>query len=112
MVVVLVVEMLVVLVKMVHLLQLQITRLSGVSTPPSTSSSKVRSSGLSSGDKSSTKSLEETGFNDTVEKNISNKLEEDFKIDPRLKKAFGDSLALPMKGCCRFDGTVIKNSSY
>ena len=69
----------------------------GVSTPPSTSSSKVRSSGLSSGDKSSTKSLEETGFNDTVEKNISNKLEEDFKIDPRLKKAFGDSLALPMK---------------
>ena len=69
----------------------------GVSTTPSTSSSKVRSSGLSSGDKSSTKSLEETGFNDTVEKNISNKLEEDFKIDPRLKKAFGDSLALPMK---------------
>ena len=69
----------------------------GVSTTPSTSSSKIKSSGLSSGDKSSTKSLEETGFNDTVEKNISNKLEEDFKIDPRLKKAFGDSLALPMK---------------
>ena len=69
----------------------------GVSSTPSTSSSKIKSSGLSSGDKSSTKSLEETGFNDTVEKNISNKLEEDFKIDPRLKKAFGDSLALPMK---------------
>ena len=69
----------------------------GVSNPPSTSSSKVKTGGLTPKDKSSTKSLEETGFDDTVQKNISNKLEEDFKIDPRLKKAFGASLALPMK---------------
>ena len=48
-------------------------------------------------DKPSTKSLAETGFDDTIEKNISNKLETDFKIDDRLKKAFGDSLALPIK---------------
>ena len=54
-------------------------------------------SGFNPQEKSSTKSLEETGFDDTVEKNISNKLEKDFQIDPRLKKAFGDSLALPMK---------------
>ena len=53
--------------------------------------------GFNPQEKSSTKSLEETGFDDTVEKNISNKLEKDFQIDPRLKKAFGDSLALPIK---------------
>ena len=71
----------------------------GVSSP-SIKSPKARgqtSSGLAPQDKSSTKSLAETGFDDTVEKNISNKLETDFKIDPRLKKAFGDSLALPLK---------------
>ena len=71
----------------------------GVSSP-SIKSPKSRgqtSSGLAPQDKSSTKSLAETGFDDTVEKNISNKLETDFKIDPRLKKAFGDSLALPLK---------------
>ena len=71
----------------------------GVSSP-SIKSPKSRgqtSSGLAPHDKSSTKSLAETGFDDTVEKNISNKLETDFKIDPRLKKAFGDSLALPLK---------------
>ena len=55
------------------------------------------SDGFSPTDKPSTKSLAETGFDDTVEKNISNKLEKDFQIDPRLKKAFGDSLALPLK---------------
>ena len=71
----------------------------GVSSP-SIKSPKARgqtSSGLAPQDKSSTKSLAETGFDDTVEKNISNKLETDFQIDPRLKKAFGDSLALPLK---------------
>jgi len=48
-------------------------------------------------DKPSSKSLEESGFDDTFEKNISNKLEDDFKIDQRLKDAFGASLALPIK---------------
>ena len=71
----------------------------GVSSP-SIKSPKARgqtAGGLAPQDKSSTKSLAETGFDDTVEKNISNKLETDFQIDPRLKKAFGDSLALPLK---------------
>lgn len=48
-------------------------------------------------DKPSSKSLEESGFDDTFEKNISNKLEDDFQIDQRLKDAFGASLALPIK---------------
>ena len=71
----------------------------GVSSPSikSPRSRGQTSSGLAPQDKSSTKSLAETGFDDTVEKNISNKLETDFQIDPRLKKAFGDSLALPLK---------------
>ena len=71
----------------------------GVSSPSikSPKASGQTAGGLSPQDKSSTKSLEETGFDDTVEKNISNKLETDFQIDPRLKKAFGDSLALPLK---------------
>ena len=71
----------------------------GVSSPSikSPKASGQTSGGLAPQDKSSTKSLAETGFDDTVEKNISNKLETDFQIDPRLKKAFGDSLALPLK---------------
>jgi len=69
----------------------------GVSSPTIKAARGKTSSGLAPQDKSSTKSLAETGFDDTVEKNISNKLETDFKIDPRLKKAFGDSLALPLK---------------
>ena len=70
----------------------------GVSTPTiKAARGRTSSSGFNPQEKSSTKSLAETGFDDTVEKNISNKLETDFKIDPRLKKAFGDSLALPLK---------------
>ena len=70
----------------------------GVSAPTiKASKGRTFPSGFNPQEKSSTKSLEETGFDDTVEKNISNKLEKDFQIDPRLKKAFGDSLALPLK---------------
>ena len=70
----------------------------GVSTPTiKAAKGRTFPSGFNPQEKSSTKSLEETGFDDTVEKNISNKLEKDFQIDPRLKKAFGDSLALPIK---------------
>lgn len=70
----------------------------GVSAPTiKASRGRTAPSGFNPQEKSSTKSLEETGFDDTVEKNISNKLEKDFQIDPRLKKAFGDSLALPIK---------------
>tara|TARA_Y100000813_G_scaffold4829_1_gene3593 strand:- start:18666 stop:20048 length:1383 start_codon:yes stop_codon:yes gene_type:complete len=70
----------------------------GVSAPTiKASKGRTAPSGFNPQEKSSTKSLEETGFDDTVEKNISNKLEKDFQIDPRLKKAFGDSLALPIK---------------
>ena len=69
----------------------------GMSSPSSLTQRKPRMSGFNPQEKSSTKSLAETGFDDTVEKNISNKLETDFQIDPRLKKAFGDSLALPLK---------------
>lgn len=69
----------------------------GMSSPSSLTQRKPRMSGFNPQEKSSTKSLAETGFDDTVEKNISNKLEKDFQIDPRLKKAFGDSLALPLK---------------
>ena len=69
----------------------------GMSSPSSLTQRKPRMSGFNPQEKSSTKSLAETGFDDTVEKKISNKLETDFQIDPRLKKAFGDSLALPLK---------------
>ena len=70
----------------------------GVSAPTiKASRGRTAPMGFNPQEKSSTKSLEETGFDDTVEKNISNKLEKDFQIDPRLKKAFGDSLALPIK---------------
>ena len=69
----------------------------GMSSPPPITKRTPLKTGFNPQEKSSTKSLEETGFDDTVEKNISNKLEKDFQIDPRLKKAFGDSLALPLK---------------
>ena len=69
----------------------------GISSPPPITKRIPPKAGFNPQEKSSTKSLEETGFDDTVEKNISNKLEKDFQIDPRLKKAFGDSLALPIK---------------
>ena len=69
----------------------------GISSPPPITKRIPPKAGFNPQEKSSTKSLEETGFDDTVEKNISNKLEKDFQIDPRLKKAFGDSLALPLK---------------
>ena len=48
-------------------------------------------------DSTSSKSLEETGFDDAIERNISNTIAEDFEVDARLKDAFGASLALPMK---------------
>ena len=48
-------------------------------------------------DNPSNLSLAESGFDDTFQKNISDKLEKDFQIDGRLKEAFGASLALPMK---------------
>ena len=52
---------------------------------------------FSPADSTSSQSLSESGFDDTFEKNISDKLEKDFQIDGRLKEAFGASLALPMK---------------
>ncbi len=67
---------------------------------------KMSSGGLTGGtamnafspvDNPSNQSLEESGFDDTFQKNISDKLEKDFQIDGRLKEAFGASLALPMK---------------
>ena len=48
-------------------------------------------------DNPSNQSLAESGFDDTFQKNISDKIEKDFQIDGRLKEAFGASLALPMK---------------
>ena len=48
-------------------------------------------------DSTSSKSLEETGFDDAIERNISNTIADDFEVDARLKDAFGASLALPMK---------------
>ncbi len=54
-------------------------------------------SAFSPADSTSSQSLSESGFDDTFEKNISDKLEKDFQIDGRLKEAFGASLALPMK---------------
>ena len=57
----------------------------------------VGGSAFAPADNTSSQSLAETGFNDTFEKNISTKLEDDFQIDQRLKDAFGASLALPMR---------------
>tara|TARA_B000000557_G_scaffold158660_1_gene128606 strand:- start:309 stop:1667 length:1359 start_codon:yes stop_codon:yes gene_type:complete len=61
------------------------------------SSSSIASDNFSPQDNVASKSLEETGFDNVAEKNISNKIAEDFQIDARLKDAFGASLALPMK---------------
>ena len=69
----------------------------GISSGGMGTSPKSSSSPFSPVDNPSTKSLAETGFDDTVEKNISNKLEDDFQIDSRLKNAFGSALALPVK---------------
>ena len=60
-------------------------------------SAKPKSDNFNPQDSTSSKSLEETGFNDVIERNISNKIADDFQIDQRLKDAFGNSLALPMK---------------
>jgi hypothetical protein len=43
------------------------------------------------------KSLEQTGFDDTFEKNISTKLEDDYDLDPRMKSGFGDVMAQPAR---------------
>ena len=64
-------------------------------TPSSSSSGEADA--FQPANKPSSKSLEETGFNDVIEKNISNKIADDFQVDQRLKDAFGKSLALPMK---------------
>ena len=62
-----------------------------------TSSSATKSDKFNPQNSTSSKSLEETGFDDVIERNISNKIADDFQIDARLKDAFGASLALPMK---------------
>ena len=62
-----------------------------------TSSSAPKSDKFNPQNSTSSKSLEETGFDDVIERNISNKIADDFQIDARLKDAFGASLALPMK---------------
>jgi len=42
--------------------------------------------------------LEDTALGeDETKKNVEKKLEDDFEIDPKLKKAFGEALALPAK---------------
>ena len=43
------------------------------------------------------KSLEETGFDDTLAKTTSNAIEEDFDVSGKLKKAFDRSLGLPAR---------------
>ena len=60
-------------------------------------SAKPKSDNFNPQESTSSKSLEETGFNDVIERNISNSIADDFLIDQRLKYAFGNSLALPMK---------------
>jgi len=45
----------------------------------------------------SSTSLEKSGFDDTFLNNISTKLEDDFDLDPLLKKGFGDALGLPAR---------------
>ena len=44
-----------------------------------------------------TSSLEQSGFDDTFLKNISNKLEDDFDLDPLVKKGFGQALSMPAR---------------
>ena len=42
--------------------------------------------------------LDDAGLGeDDTKKNVDKKLEDDFEIDPKMKKAFGDALALPAK---------------
>lgn len=41
--------------------------------------------------------LDKVGLDDGIEKNIAQSIESDFKIDDTLKKAFGQSLGLPVK---------------
>ena len=42
--------------------------------------------------------LDDAGLGeDNTKKNVDKKLEDDFEIDPKMKKAFGDALALPAK---------------
>ena len=45
----------------------------------------------------SVKSLEQSGFDDTFQKNISSKLEDDFAIPDSLKRAFGEAMELPLR---------------
>lgn len=52
-------------------------------------------SGITTG--SPVSSLESMGLDDTFERNVSNKLEDDFKISDKLKNAFGDAMALPVR---------------
>tara|TARA_B100000427_G_scaffold319367_1_gene317519 strand:+ start:104 stop:1423 length:1320 start_codon:yes stop_codon:yes gene_type:complete len=52
-------------------------------------------SGITTG--SPVSSLADMGLDDTFEKNITNKLEDDFKISDKLKNAFGDAMALPVR---------------
>ena len=42
-------------------------------------------------------SLEQSGFDDTFAKNISNKLESDFDLDPTMKGAFTEAMSLPAR---------------
>ena len=42
-------------------------------------------------------SLEQSGFDDTFAKNISSKLETDFDLDPSMKGAFTEAMALPAR---------------
>ena len=58
---------------------------------------KLARGGIVSSFPSAPLSLEETGFDDTFEKNISTKLEDDFQLPAGLKKAFGDSMLLPAR---------------
>ena len=53
------------------------------------------SSGI--GSSPSISSLEKSGFDDTFQKNISSKLEEDFAIPDSLKRAFGEAMELPLR---------------
>ena len=52
-------------------------------------------SGITTG--SPVSSLADMGLGDTFERNVSNKLEDDFKISDKLKNAFGDAMALPVR---------------
>tara|TARA_B100000686_G_C16805388_1_gene989760 strand:+ start:197 stop:1546 length:1350 start_codon:yes stop_codon:yes gene_type:complete len=53
--------------------------------------------GVSPTGSTSVNSLEESGFDDTFQKNISSKLEDDFAIPDSLKRAFGEAMELPLR---------------